>query len=189
MPIDTKNTAVLVLDYLVGIVSDDARKAGLKKAVPVIQTARAAGLPIIYGVIAFEDDYPAIHPRNWSLTGFRGGGRYRRGTEEAEVHPDVAPQPGDVVIERRRAGIFPGTDLDWILRAKNVDTLAIMGFSTSGQVLSAVRAGVDLDYDQYVISDCCADRDEEVQRVLMTKVLTMHSKVITSEEFLKGIKG
>ena len=64
-----------------------------------------------------------------------------------------------------------------------------MGVSTGGQVLSAVRAGVDLDYDLYVLSDCCADKDPEVHRVLMEKVLPMHSKVITVDEFQEALAG
>lgn len=185
--IDPKHTALLVLDYLVGIVSDEPRRAALANAVPVVKAARDAGVTIIYGTFGFEDDHPVVHPRNWSLTNFRAGGRFRRGTEDTNVHPDVAPQPGDIVIDRQRAGIFSGTGLDLILHSRDIGQLAMFGISTSGQVLSAVRWGVDLDYDQYVIEDCCADRDEEVQRVLMTKVLPMHSRVISSETFLAAI--
>jgi len=36
----------------------------------------------------------------------------------------------------------------------------------------------------FVISDCCAERDEEVQRVLMAKVLTHKTTVLTANEFL-----
>ncbi len=188
--IDPKHTAVLVLDYLVGIVSDDARRAALAKATPVVKAARSAGLTIVYGTLGsgFEDDRPIVHPRNWSLVNFRGGGRFRRGSEDVKIHPDVAPQEDDIIIDRQRAGIFSGTSLDLMLRSREIGQLAIFGISTSGQVLSAVRWGVDLDYDQYVLEDCCADKDEEVHRMLMSKVLSMHSKVISSEDFLAAIK-
>ena len=105
------------------------------------------------------------------------------------MHPDLAPQPGETVIRRRRAGLFAATDLDAVLRARDIGTLVLMGVSTGGQVLSAVRAGVDLDYDLYVLSDCCADKDPEVHRVLMEKVLPMHAKVITVGEFQEALAG
>ena len=54
--IDPKHTALLVLDYLVGIVSDEPRRAALANAVPVVKAARDAGVTIVYGTPAFEDD-------------------------------------------------------------------------------------------------------------------------------------
>ena len=131
-----------------------------------------------------------LPPFNKTIAGvnFRGGGRFRRGSEDVKIHPDVAPQEDDIIIDRQRAGIFSGTSLDLMLRSREIGQLAIFGISTSGQVLSAVRWGVVLDYDQYVLEDCCADKDEEVHRMLMSKVLSMHSKVISSEDFLAAIK-
>ncbi len=185
--IQPKSTAVLVMDYQTGVMTDASRKAALQKAAQALKAARTAGIPIIYGVIRFDEGYPVTPARNWSFTSFQAGGRMRRGGADAEIHPDVAPQRGDIVIERKRAGIFAATELDLILRSKDVDTLVLFGVSTSGQVLSAVRVGVDLDYRLFVLSDCCADRDEEVHRVLMTKVLPMHSKVITADAFVAAL--
>ena len=186
--IQPKSTALLVMDYQTGVISDPSRKAALQKAVLATKVARAAGIPIIYGVIRFDEGYPVTPARNWSFTSFQGGGKMRRGGADAEIHPDIAPQKGDVVIERKRSCIFTATDLDLVLRAKNIDTIALFGISTSGQVLSAVRVAVDLDYRLFVLSDCCADRDEEVNRVLMTKVLPMHSKVISAEAFIEALR-
>ena len=189
LAINPKTTTLLAMDYQAGSANDDPRRAALKKAVNAVKAARAAGMLISYGVIRFDDDLPAVHPRNWSFNSFRdNAARYKRGSPDAEVHPDIAPQRGDIVIERRRSGVFPGTDLDRSLLSRNIDTIAMFGWSTSGQVLSAVRVAVDLDYRLFVLSDCCADKDEEVNRILMTKILTMHSKVITSEDFIAAIK-
>jgi nicotinamidase-related amidase len=62
-----------------------------------------------------------------------------------------------------------------------------MGIRTSGVVLSTVRWAADIDYRLIVLSDCCADPDEEVHRVLMEKVLSFFGQaaVVTSQEFLK----
>jgi len=42
-----------------------------------------------------------------------------------------------------------------------------------------------MDYQMFVLSDCCAERDEEVQRVLMGKVLTHKTTVLTANGFLE----
>lgn len=69
-----------------------------------------------------------------------------------------------------------------ILRASHIDTLVLAGVATSGIVLSTVRHAADNDYRLVVAKDCCADRDEEVHRVLMEKVFTRQATVARAEE-------
>jgi nicotinamidase-related amidase len=86
-------------------------------------------------------------------------------------------------------GPFSTTNLDAILRAKSIETLVLMGIRTSGVVLSTVRWAADIDYRLIVLSDCCADPDEEVHRVLIEKVLLFlgQATIVTSQEFLKAL--
>ncbi len=44
-----------------------------------------------------------------------------------------------------------------------------------------------MDYKLLVVSDACADRDKEVQRVLTDKILPMQATVVTTEEVVKAI--
>ena len=48
-------------------------------------------------------------------------------------------------------------------------------------MLSTVLEAADKDYELTVLSDCCADAEEDVQRILMTKVFPRYAEVITSE--------
>ncbi len=68
-----------------------------------------------------------------------------------------------------------------ILRAKNIDTLILMGHSTSGVILSTVRLAADLDYNLVVVEDGCADRDPEVHQLLMEKVFPRQGTVVSSK--------
>jgi len=111
-------------------------------------------------------------------------GRLREGTPGAEIDSRVAPQPGDVVVSKRRVGAFSTTDLQPILRAKDITTLAMFGIATSGVVLSTVRWAADMDYPMIVVSDASADADPEVHRVLMEKVLPTQATVVTADEFV-----
>jgi nicotinamidase-related amidase len=49
-----------------------------------------------------------------------------------------------------------------------------------------VRWAADTDYKLIVLSDCCADRDDEVQRVLMEKIFPSQATVTTSREFVEA---
>ena len=135
----------------------------------------------------FREGYPEVDPQNKLFSGLKQSGRLVEGTPGAEIDSRVAPQPGDIVVTKRRVGAFFTTDLDTILRSKNINKLVLFGISTSGVVLSTVRWAADMDYSLAVVSDACADRDSEVNRVLIEKVFPWQATVVTSDEFLKAI--
>ncbi len=99
----------------------------------------------------------------------------------------MAPQPTEVIVTKRRVGAFATTDLESIIRAHQVTTLALLGIATSGVVLSTVRWAADADYELLVLEDCCADADEEVHRVLMHKVFPRQATVVQAQEFLQAL--
>ncbi len=189
---DNARTAVLIMDYqndIVGMIPEKEQTPLLEKAGAILKDSRQAGLPVIYIVVRFRDGYPEISSRNKLFAGLKESGLLREGTPGAEIHPKVAAQPGDTVVIKRRVGAFATTDLEAILRAKNIDTLVLFGIASSGVVLSTVRWAADMDYKLFVISDACADMDKEVQRVLMEKVFLRQTTVVTTDEFVKAIGG
>jgi len=188
--IDRSRMALLIMDYqndIVNILPEKDRAPLLEKASTVLNVARRAGLPVIYVVVRFRDGYPEISSQNRMFSGLKKTGWLREGTPGTEIHQQVAPQPGDIVVTKRRVGAFSTTDLETILRAKNIDTLAMFGIATSGVVLSTVRWAADMDYQLVVISDACADRSDDVHRVLTQKVFPMQATVVTAAEFVESI--
>ena len=190
LTINSARTAILIMDYqndIVGMLPENVQVPLLDRASTILQKARQAHLPIIYVVVRFRDGYPEINPRNKLFSSLKESGRLREGTSGSEINDRVAPQPEDIVVTKRRVGAFSTTDLETILRAKNINTLVLFGISTSGVVLSTVRWAADLDYSLVVVSDACADRDAEVNRVLMDKVFPWQATVVTTRELLNAI--
>jgi len=190
LSIDRGRTAVLIMDYenqILGMLPEKTQAAVLDNASAILKQARQAHLPIIYVVVRFRDGYPEVSRQNKRFAGLKESGRLREGTPGAEIHARVAPQPGDIVVTKRRVGAFSTTDLESILRANNISTLAMFGISTSGVVLSTVRWAADMDYQLVVVSDACADMDDEVHRVLTEKVLSAQATVVSTQEFTKAL--
>ncbi|MGE5172315.1 MAG: cysteine hydrolase family protein [Betaproteobacteria bacterium] len=188
--VNKAGTAVLIMDYENDIVSslpEDVRVPLLERAAMIIKEARQANIPVIYVVVRFRDGYPEVNLQNKLFHALKESGRLREGTPGAEIDPKVAPLPAEIVVTKRRVGAFSTTDLETILRARNINTLVLCGISTSGVVLSTIRWAADMDYNLVVVSDVCADRDAEVHRVLMDKVFPWQATVVTSREFLKAI--
>lgn len=174
--------ALLVMDMQRNIVSRLGDDALLSRVASAADAARAAGIPVIYVAVRFRQGYPEVSERNKMF----GGIRQRGGGDDAsatEIHPAVAPQPGDLVVEKRRVSAFAGSDLDVLLRAKGIDTLILCGIATSGVVLSTLRYAADLDFRLRVLSDGCADGDPEVHRVLLEKVFPRQADVLSIDEW------
>ncbi len=140
-------------------------------------------MPVIYVVVGFRKGYPEINPANKFFGSLRSGTLNLDEEEGYRIHESVAPQPEDVVVTKKRFSAFTGSDLEVVLRAKEIKHPVLTGISTSGVVLSTLREAADKDYALTVLSDCCADRDEEVHRVLTTKVFIRQAEVMTAEEW------
>jgi nicotinamidase-related amidase len=149
----------------------------LDRAAAAVAAARGAGVPVIYVRVAFRPGHPEVSPRNKSFAALRDGGGLADDDATA-IHPAVAPEPGEVVVTKRRVSAFAGSDLDVVLRAGAVEELVLCGIATSGVVLSTLRAAADLDYGLTVLRDACADSDPEVHHVLMDKVFPRQAEVV-----------
>jgi nicotinamidase-related amidase len=184
MTLDPKTTALLVMDMqsaILDMVTTD-KESVLGRTSELIGSARKVGARIIYVVLGFRQGYPEVGTGNGVFAAVRETGRFLEGSPGVEIHPTLAPKPGDVVVTKHRVSAFAGTDLEVVLRANRIETLVLSGVATSGIVLSTSRYAADLDYSTIVARDCCADRDDEVHRVLMEKVFPRQAKVAPGKE-------
>ena len=183
-------TALLVMDMQEGIVSRYVQTSDLLTPVSTaIDAARAAAIPVIYVKVAFRPGYPEISPRNKLFAAVRQrASSSSAAMSSMEIHPAIAPQPTDIVVTKCRVSAFSGSDLEVILRAQGISHLVLCGIATSGVVLSTLREAADKDYQLTVLSDGCFDGDEEVHRVLLSKVFPMQADVVQSEAWRTKLK-
>ena len=172
--------ALLVMDVQVGIVTRVAHIGDVLTPISAaITAARAASIPVIYVAVAFRPGYPEISPRNKSFSAIKQQqSSLPAPMTTTEIHPAIAPQPTDIVVTKRRVSAFSGSDLEVVLRAQDISHLVLCGIATSGVVLSTLREAADKDYQLTVLADCCVDSDEEVQRVLLSKVFPRQAEVV-----------
>ncbi|MER0243451.1 isochorismatase family cysteine hydrolase [Streptomyces sp. HSW2009] len=182
------SSALLVMDVQRDIV-DVARADAdyLARVRTAIDAARAADIPVIYVVIALRPGFPEVGTRNKALTAIARAGAYVAGAPGTEIHPQVAPLPGDVVITKRRASAFSGSDLDVVLRARGITSLVLTGIATSAVVLSTLCQANDLDFDLTVLADACLDLDPEVHRVLVERLFPQWAEVLNTEEWAEAV--
>jgi nicotinamidase-related amidase len=186
--IDRDRTAVLIMDYQNDVLQRfmQVEASVLQRAADLLNAARTAGVPVIYVTISFRPGYPEVP--EWGMFAMvRSSGMLQEGTEGAAIHDAVRPQPGDVIVTKKRIGAATGSDLEQVLRSKRRTHLVLLGVATSGVVLSTARWAADADYTMNIVSDCCFDRDPEVHRVLIEKVLAVMAPPITAGELIEAL--
>ncbi len=172
-------TALLVMDVQRGVVERYEAPGYLERLRDAIAAARAADIPVVYVTISFRPGHPEISARNPTFAAVAAADRFVAGHPATEIHPVVAPRPGDLLVTKRRVSAFTGSDLDVLLRGLGAGTLVLTGIATSGVVLSTVRQAADLDYRLVVLSDACLDAEPEVHRILIEKVFPRQATVQT----------
>ena len=77
-----------------------------------------------------------------------------RGSEGHDIVPELAPAPGEVVLDKPGKGSFYATDLETILRARGITHLVVTGVTTEVCVQSTVREANDRGFECLVLADC-----------------------------------
>ncbi len=153
-----------------------------------IDAARAASVPVIYVAVTFRPEYPEISPRNKSFSALKEQQSSLLTARAMEISSALAPHPTDIVVTKRRVSAFSGSDLEVVLRAQGISHLVLCGISTSGVILSTLREAADKDYQLTVLADCCFDHDEEIQRVLLTKIFPRQAEVAQLSEWRASLQ-
>ncbi|MDX1605902.1 MAG: isochorismatase family cysteine hydrolase [Candidatus Competibacterales bacterium] len=134
-----------------------------------------------------------IHVRICSLTRDgrdRGSGHKKLhllappGSKEAEFLPEVAPQGDEIVINKTASGVFTSTNLEYVLRNLEVDSLFVTGVLTDECVSTTVRDACDRGFAVTLVEDCCASVTPERHRFTIATLRDRYTRVLTTEEAL-----
>jgi nicotinamidase-related amidase len=179
-----QQTALLVMDMQLGILQNLPNAGKVVETVKeAITKARNNKIPVIYATLAYRPGFPEINPHNKFFEAFKQQVAGIPTETFTQVHPDIAPKENEIVVLKKRISAFTGSDLEVVLRSLGINHLVLAGVSTSGVVLSTLREAIDKDYMVTVLADGCADRDEEVHRVLTTKVYPRQASVVSVGEW------
>jgi nicotinamidase-related amidase len=144
---------------------------------------RAAGAPVIYTRI-----------RSATPDGTdRGGCHVRLGLHVAPDDPDgdivaeVAPQDGDLVVDKTTSDAFIGTDLERLLRNLEVADLVVGGVLTNECVSSTVRHAADIGFTVHVVEDACAGVEHDLHEAALRTLGRTYARITSTSQLLEEI--
>ncbi len=133
----SQGTALLVIDMQVGLVSGAHRESEVVGTIAtLLAKARSCGTLVVYLQHESHDFAPL-----------------RRGTPTWQIHRDIAPAEGDLVIPKRASDSFYETPLRRELEARGVRHIVVTGMITEACVDTTSRAALSLGYDVTLVED------------------------------------
>ena len=144
----------------------------------VLAAARELGLPIIHTREGHRPDLLDCPPSKRA----RGGGETTigdlgpngrilvRGERGHDIIDDLAPLPGEVVLDKPGKGSFYATDLELMLRNGGITSLIVTGVTTEVCVHTTVREANDRGFECLVLSDCCGSYFPEFHEVALRMI-------------------
>ncbi|MEU5692373.1 cysteine hydrolase [Actinosynnema sp. NPDC020468] len=200
LTLDPATTAVVLIEYqndftseggvLHGAVSGVMERTGmLARTVELVAAARAAGVTVMHAPITFAEGYNEISAHPYGiLKGVVDGKAFVKGSWGAAIVDDLAPGPGDIVVEGKRGlDTFASTNLDFILRSKGITTIVLGGFLTNCCVESTMRTGYENGYRVVTLTDCVAGTSDEEHDNAIKYDYPMFSVPVTAEQVISAL--
>ena len=147
--------------------------------------ARAANIEVIFTVI----ESLTLDGREISLDHKISGLFFPKGSWEAQVIPDVAPQENEIVIPKTSSGIFNSTNVDYVLRNLGVQFLIVYGVSTDQCVETAVRDAADRGFLVTLVEDCCAAEEQARHEAAVQAIGGHYCRVRNTDEIIAEFGG
>jgi maleamate amidohydrolase len=142
----------------------------IDRTAELLDAARQATVPIVY-LHGIDEPTGAWIPQNGRRSPFALPAEQQ--ALAYKIVKEVEPQPGDLVLPKTGASAFRGTPLAFHLNRLGIDTLIVVGETTSGCVRATVVDGAAYRYRIGVVEECCFDRTEAAHAI---NLFDMHHK-------------
>lgn len=179
-----KTPAVLVIDMMRAYFEKDSPfclpdEGCVDAAAEVLAVAREAGVPVVHTLVRYGPD------------GVDGGIFLRKvpalrlligHSPLGEPMPAVAPLSEETVVVKQYASAFFGTSLASTLRSLRVDTVLILGVSTSGCVRASAVDALQHGFVPLVVREAVGDREQPVHDASLYDLQAKYAEVITRSD-------
>lgn len=185
-----RRPAIVVVDFIKGFT--DLRSpfgsdltAEVEASSILIAAARAQGVPVIFSTIVYDESLVdaglwvrKIASNKWLV----------EGSEWIDIDPRLDRQPGETVVVKKYASCFFGTDLTSRLQMLQVDTVLIVGCTTSGCVRATAVDSCSHGFHTIVVEDAVGDRAELPHRAALFDMDSKYGDVVALDEAVNYVE-
>jgi nicotinamidase-related amidase len=182
----TSETALLILDFQVGIGDQPYAKSAVQRAAAALKAGRAAGLPVVFSKVKFRAGYRDVADSNKAFALMKMKNLFP--PDASKLITILQPEHNEIVVDKDRYSAFSGNDLTQVLRSGGIKHLVMAGLSTSGVILSTFALSADEDYRITILSDACADPKTSLHEELITNLFPRSATVLTVDQWTASLR-
>lgn len=160
--------------------------AALEATARLLAAARESGAPVFYTTVAYDRDglerAAAFIAKSPALAQLEAGSPW------TEIDERIAPRAGEPVLAKLFASAFFDTPLADRLREAGVDTVVVVGASTSGCVRATAVDALQHGHRVLVVADAVADRLTEAHERALLDLDAKYADVVGVDEALEALR-
>lgn len=181
--------ALIVIDLINAFTDPDSDLGAdvsdvLDQTERLLETFREHDLPRYFTTVAFEESYGDAGRFIEKVPALR---ELRLGSDRVAVDDRIAPAADERVILKKYASAFFGTDLETELTTHRVDTLVLVGVTTSGCVRATAVDSLQHGYRTIVPADAVGDRAEGPHRANLFDIDAKYGDVVQTDDVVAHI--
>lgn len=182
--------ALLLVDFVNGFNDPDLFGGGnipqaIENATRVLAVARERCIPVCFTRVVYADDgsnagvFCLKAPKLRLLT---------ETSSASQIVRQLAPVSGEYVLRKTQPSAFFGTDLVGWLTRQRIDTVIVMGATTSGCVRATVIDSMSYNFRTIVVSDAVGDRAEEPHRANLFDMKQKYADLYSADDIVKRLR-
>lgn len=195
-----KETAVVLIEFqndfckeggklYEGVKSELGRQNTIPNAVKLAEGARKKGAMVVHSPFIFNEGYFKDHQMQGIVKAVADGGALREGSWGAEIIDELRPKEGDKVLSGKCTLCgFNNTNLEKLLKEKNIRNVVIGGFLTNFCVESTARTAYDKGYGVTIMKNATAANSKEEQNHSEEKIFPLLGQTLSVDEFLSQLE-
>ena len=183
--------ALLIVDFINGFTDAGTGLGGdygaeLAVTTKLLAEFRARALPVFFTTVAYE---PHLRDGGQFVAKIPALSILVKGSTWVKVDERIHPRPSEQVVLKKYASAFFDTRLDMELRGLGVDTLVIVGCTTSGCIRASAIDSMQNGFRTVVVRDAVGDRAQTPHEVNLFDIDAKYGDVVSSGDVLDYLRG
>jgi len=178
--------AIVVVDYIIGFTDSASPLSGdldqpLAETLRILAAARRVDIPIFFTTVEYDPSLKdaglflkKVPSLKWLVTGSRW----------VELDPRLGRRPGEILLRKKYASAFFGTEFATLLRTVAVDTLIVTGCTTSGCIRATVTDALQHGLHAIVPAEAVGDRAQLPHEANLFDIDGKYGDVVNVEDVL-----
>jgi len=146
----------------------------------LLAACRSGRLEVIYTVIENLTDDGRDRSLDYKLSNMA----VAKGSWEAQVLAEIAPQPDEIVLPKTSSSVFNSTIVDYLLRNIGIEDVFVAGFLTDQCIDHAIKDGADRGYYMSCVHDACA-AESKARHEAALSCFKGYCRMLSTEDVVK----